>query len=57
MLLQFCELVLQIANRRNVDAGNPGTDVELGAAGLLCALAEQLEQVARSLRDCESCAR
>jgi len=33
----------------HVDAGNPVTDVELGAAGLLCALAERLEQAARSL--------
>jgi hypothetical protein len=32
------------------DAGNPATDEELGAAGLLCILAERLEQAARSLR-------
>jgi hypothetical protein len=37
----------------HVDAGNPATDVELGAAGLLCALAEQLEQAVCRLRDCE----
>jgi hypothetical protein len=36
----------------HVDAGNPATDIELGAAGLLCALAERLELAARSLRDC-----
>jgi len=41
----------------HVDAGNPVTDVELGAAGLLCALAERLEQAACSLRDCECRAR
>jgi hypothetical protein len=33
----------------HVDAGNPATDIELGAAGLLCALAERLEQAARLL--------
>jgi hypothetical protein len=37
----------------HVDAGNPATDIELGAAGLLCALAERLELAAHSLRDCE----
>jgi len=31
------------------DAGHPVTDVELGAAGLLCLLAERLEQAARIL--------
>jgi hypothetical protein len=36
----------------HVDAGNPATDIELGAAGLLCAIAEQLELAARGLRDC-----
>jgi hypothetical protein len=36
----------------HVDAGNHATDIELGAAGLLCALAERLEQAARRLRDC-----
>ena len=34
----------------HADAGNPATDIELGAAGLLCALAERLEQAARSLQ-------
>ena len=41
----------------HVDAGNPVTDIELGVAGLLCALAERLEQAARILRDCECRAR
>lgn len=36
----------------HTDAGNPATDIELGAAGLLCALAERLEQAARSLQGC-----
>jgi hypothetical protein len=36
----------------HVDAGNPATDIELGAAGLLYALAERLEQAARSLQYC-----
>jgi hypothetical protein len=36
----------------HVDAGNPATDIELGAAGLLCALAERLERAARTLQDC-----
>ena len=35
----------------HIDAGNPATDVELGAAGLLCVLAEQLELAARALQD------
>jgi hypothetical protein len=35
----------------HVDAGNPATDTELGAAGLLCVLAEQLALAARSLQD------
>jgi hypothetical protein len=38
----------------HVDAGNPATDVELGAAGLLCLLAERLEQAARILQNEES---
>lgn len=33
----------------HVDAGNAATDSEMGAAGLLCALAERLELAARSL--------
>jgi hypothetical protein len=33
----------------HVEAGNPATDAEMGAAGLLCALAERLELAARSL--------
>ena len=33
------------------DAGNSATDAELGAAGLLCLLAERLELAARSLQD------
>jgi hypothetical protein len=33
----------------HVDAGNPATDVELGAAGLLCVLAERLQLAARTL--------
>ena len=36
----------------HIDAGNPATDIELGAAGLLYTLAERLELAARSLRDC-----
>ena len=36
----------------HTDPGNPATDIELGAAGLLCALAERLEQAARSLQGC-----
>lgn len=35
----------------HADVGNPATDAELGAAGLLCVLAEQLEVAARNLRD------
>ena len=35
----------------HIDAGNSATDVELGAAGLLCVLAEQLELAARALQD------
>jgi len=35
----------------HTDAGNPATDIELGAAGLLCVLAEQLELAARALQD------
>jgi hypothetical protein len=34
----------------HADAGNVATDLELGAAGLLCALAERLEQAARTLQ-------
>jgi|HubBroStandDraft_4_1064222.scaffolds.fasta_scaffold1031623_1 hypothetical protein len=34
----------------HVDAGNPATDAELGAAGLLCVLAERLELAARTLQ-------
>ena len=34
----------------HVDAGNSVTDTELGAAGLLCVLAERLELAARSLQ-------
>lgn len=34
----------------HIDAGNAATDVEMGAAGLLCALAERLELAARSLQ-------
>ena len=47
----------QLIGYFHVDAGNSATDLELGAAGLLCALAEQLDQAARSLRDCECRAR
>jgi hypothetical protein len=36
----------------HADAGNPATDIELGAAGLLCVLADRLEQTARMLQDC-----
>jgi hypothetical protein len=35
----------------HADAGNAATDVETGAAGLLCALAERLEVAARSLQN------
>ncbi|MBV9825129.1 MAG: hypothetical protein JO001_05585 [Alphaproteobacteria bacterium] len=35
----------------HVDADNPATDAELGAAGLLYILAERLEVAARNLRD------
>ena len=34
----------------HVDAGNPATDAELGAAGLLCVLAERLELAAPTLQ-------
>src|SRR5437764_12343916 len=34
----------------HADVGNPATDAELGTAGLLCALAEQLELAARTLQ-------
>ena len=34
----------------HVDAGNPATDAELGAAGLLYVIAERLELAARSLQ-------
>jgi hypothetical protein len=34
----------------HVSAGNPVTDAELGAAGLLCVLAERLELAARTLK-------
>lgn len=37
-------------------AGNSATDVELGAAGLLCVLAEQLELAARALQNSSSAA-
>jgi hypothetical protein len=33
-----------------VEAGNPASDIELGAAGLLFALAERLELAARTLQ-------
>jgi hypothetical protein len=33
----------------HIDAGNPATDAEMGAAGLLCLMAERLEQAARNL--------
>jgi hypothetical protein len=35
----------------HVNAGNPATDVEMGAAGLLCLLAERLELAARTLQN------
>ena len=35
----------------HADAGNVVTDAELGAAGLLCILAERLELAARTLRE------
>jgi len=35
----------------HVGAGNPVTDAQLGAAGLLCLLAERLQQAARVLQD------
>jgi hypothetical protein len=35
----------------HVDAGNPTTDVEMGAAGLLCLLAERIELAARTLQN------
>jgi hypothetical protein len=42
----------QLIGYFHVEAGNPATDAQLGAAGLLCMLAERLELAARSLRDC-----
>ena len=39
----------------HVNTGNPATDAELGAAGLLCLLAERLELAALSLKGrCEA---
>ena len=39
----------------HVNTDNPATDVELGAAALLCLLAERLELAALSLKDrCEA---
>jgi len=35
----------------HIDAGNPATDDELGAAGLLCLIAERLELAARNFQD------
>ena len=37
----------------HVDAGSPATDIELGAAGLLCLMAERLEQAAHILQHSE----
>ena len=34
----------------HLKAGNPKTDIELGAAGLLAVLAERLEMAARNLQ-------
>jgi hypothetical protein len=42
----------QLIGYFHVDAGNPATDAELGAAGLLCLLAERLELAARRLQAC-----